>query len=458
MNLLLATHHFPPQYKAGAEQYAYRLARSLLDRGHHVSVVCIESIHNGNLEPVQKLDSYEGIPVYRLYLDLFREDEPLRLTYDNPYIGSWFRKYLTDNRPDLVHINSGYLLTASVPQVAYEMGIPFVTTLHDYWFLCPRINLIRADGHLCAEPVEAARCAWCLLETKRRFREPDILSGGRLGDAVVDLGKNKSIARITGLAQHITAMEERRTFLKQILGKAGAVVCPSHFIMKKMGDYGFPTHNLYYLPFGLDVSRASDTENDEIPHKLRFGYLGQLATHKGVHTLLKAFNELGARSTEAELVIYGDMTREPAYVERLRALAAHHPTITFAGPYNNQDVGNVLHSLDILVVPSEWFENRPTVILEAFAHRVPVIAANIGGIPELVHDGENGLIYEPGNADELASQMMRLLKEPDLLPLLREGLNSVKSVSQEIDELEAIYQNLLAKKNSIRHEIVSASR
>jgi glycosyltransferase involved in cell wall biosynthesis len=452
MKIVLATHHFPPQYKAGAEQYAYRLAHSLIDRGHQVSVVCIESIHDGNLEPVHKLDNYEGIPVHRLYLDLFRENEPLRRTYDNPDIGAWFRKYLIENRPDLVHINSGYLLTASVPQAAYTLGIPVVITLHDYWFLCPRINLIRADGRLCAEPVEAARCAWCLLETKRRFREPDRLMGGRLGDAVVELGKNRAIARITGLAKPITAMEERRSFLKQVLEKADAVVCPSYFIMEKVEEYGFPSHNLIYLPFGLDVAEPVSSEKNGTPNKLRFGYMGQLAPHKGVHTLLQAFIETGFGPADAELIIYGDLTREPGYVKRLRALAGDNLQITFAGPYTNQEVGRVLDSLDILVVPSEWFENRPTVIVEAFAHGVPVIASNIGGIPELIQEKENGLLFEPGNTGSLAIKMKQLLEDRSLLPALIEGIRPIKTASQEIDELEGVYQIVMVNRKSIVRE------
>lgn len=448
MKVLLATHHFPPIYKAGAEQYAYRLAHALQQRNHQVDVVCIESIHNGNLKPVHELDIYEGLPVYRLYTDLFRTGEPPSWEYKNPEIGNWFRNFLSEHRPDLVHINSGYLLTASVPQVVHEMGIPTVITLHDYWFLCPRVNLIRADRRICSEPVEAVRCAWCLLETKRRFREPDVLLNGHLGDAVSELGKIKVVAQITGLQAHIDNMEERRTFLKKILGNAQVVLCPSHFIIDKMREYGFPTHNLTYLPFGLEDSTQPDTKHSEISQKLRFGYLGQLTPHKGIHTLITAFNKLGVKSTEGELIIYGDLTREPNYVKRLREIASSNPSIIFAGPYTSQDLGGVLNSLDILVVPSEWFENRPTVILEAFAKHIPVIASNIGGIPELINNGENGLLFEAGNVQGLADQMRRLLKEPDLRISLRAGIRPVKGLSREIDELEAIYLKLLALETS----------
>jgi glycosyltransferase involved in cell wall biosynthesis len=449
MNILLATHHFPPKYKAGAEQYAYRIARNMMERGHQVTVVCIEAIHNGSREPVHDLAIYDGIPVYRLSLELFKENEPLRLTYDNPYLGAWFRKYLTDHRPDVLHVNSGYLLTASVPQAAYQTGIPVVITLHDYWFLCPRVTLIQANGRLCYEPVEPARCAWCLLETKRRFREPDILTGGRLGDVVVDLSKHEAFSRLTGLTSPISAIEERREFLKEVMGKADAVVYPSNFMKSKVEDYGFPTHNLYHLPYGLEVTETGRDGNQEMTKRLRFGYLGQLSRHKGVHTIIKAYLEAGFRTEDAELVIFGDLTREPAYVEQLRLLSGDNPAINFAGPYKNQEVGKVLSSIDILIAPSEWYENWPTVILEAFAHNVPVIGANMGGIPEMICDGENGFLFEPGDVHDLAHKMVRILKEPSLLASFKTAINPVKSINQEIIELEGIYQSIAVRKQSL---------
>jgi glycosyltransferase involved in cell wall biosynthesis len=91
-------------------------------------------------------------------------------------------------------------------------------------------------------------------------------------------------------------------------------------------------------------------------------------------------------------------------------------------------------------VPSLWYENSPNAILEAFAHCTPVGASNLGGMAELVRDGENGLLFAAGDADDLARQLRRWLDHPHLLPALRAGIGPVKSVAQEMDKLEEIYR------------------
>jgi glycosyltransferase involved in cell wall biosynthesis len=95
-----------------------------------------------------------------------------------------------------------------------------------------------------------------------------------------------------------------------------------------------------------------------------------------------------------------------------------------------------------LVVPSLWYENSPFVVREAFASGVPVIVSGHGGLLEMVHDGDDGLFFEPGNVDDLARKMLRLVNETNLLEHLRAGIGQVKAIDQEVDELELIYRKL----------------
>jgi len=99
--------------------------------------------------------------------------------------------------------------------------------------------------------------------------------------------------------------------------------------------------------------------------------------------------------------------------------------------------------VDIVVMPSLWYENSPNIILECFAHRTPVIASNLGGMAELVQHDENGLLFSPGNTQDLANQIQRLLDEPDVVRRLQAGIPPVKGLSQEIDELESIYADII---------------
>ena len=99
-----------------------------------------------------------------------------------------------------------------------------------------------------------------------------------------------------------------------------------------------------------------------------------------------------------------------------------------------------------MVVPSLWYENAPLVIREAFAANIPVIATNLGGMAEVVAHEVNGLLFERGNADDLAIQLRRIVEEPGLLGQLYQRVPPVKTIEEESAELAAIYHALIKKK------------
>jgi glycosyltransferase involved in cell wall biosynthesis len=122
------------------------------------------------------------------------------------------------------------------------------------------------------------------------------------------------------------------------------------------------------------------------------------------------------------------------------------------GVYERTDVSHVLRGLDVVAVPSVWYENSPNTILEAFAHRTPVLVSDLGGMAELVEDGVNGLRFAPGSAPSLAARLRQLMDDPDLLPRLRQGIKPVKSVAEEMAELQEIYRSVVARANSAVQE------
>jgi len=161
-----------------------------------------------------------------------------------------------------------------------------------------------------------------------------------------------------------------------------------------------------------------------------------------VHVLLDAVRRLGELPLAA--TVYGDLQAFPQYVRQLRQLAADDPRIDLAGPYQGGPEGltTVLRNADAVVVPSLWYENCPFVILEAFAHRTPVVATNLGGMAELVQHGRNGLLFRLGDAADLARQLRRLQEEPGLLSALRDGIEPIRTGTNEMDELEGVYRQL----------------
>jgi len=461
MKIVLITHHFPPNFNAGAEQYAYRIAKGLYRQGQTIEVVCIESITDGSLTPVCETDSYEGLTVHRLHFDVRQAPNLFEWSFRNPELGHWTRDFLQRTRPEVVHINSGYLLGGTVPEAARELGIPTVLTLHDYWFMCPYITLLRTDAEICDGPVSPARCVWCSISQKRRYGLLDKRLGSCLGDAFVRFSQSKRAITMLGVAPQIEMVKERRAYLKQILDQIDLVIAPSQFAIHKHKEYRFAPPQVVYLPFGLDKTHLSGPEVDPLPSKLRtelrIGYLGQFAVHKGVHLLLAAFRRMDRSRHSCKLILHGNLSGASPYERKLLKIAHDDPDIIVAGPYPNAQVGQVLNGLDAIVVPSIWYENRPTVILEAHATGTPVVAARLGGMAELLRHGENGLLFEVGDVKDLARQLQRLLDEPMLLSRLRKGIQPVPTVEQETATLVSLYESLLpapenAKPRSLTQE------
>jgi glycosyltransferase involved in cell wall biosynthesis len=424
-----------------------------------LEVVCIESIADGSLTPACTTDIYEDLPVHRLYFDIRRAPNPFEWSFRNPELGHWFGSFLQRISPDVVHINSGYLLGGTVPEAAFECNIPTVLTLHDYWFMCPFITLLRMDGKICEEPVPPSRCAWCSLSQKRRYRLPDKGLRSRLGDAFVKLIQWETITKLISIAPHLELITERRRYLKQVLEEIDVVISPSRFLIQKVEEYGFNPGRIVYLPFGIQNTHLlPDQPSDSSEEKLRIGYLGQFAPHKGVHLLLAAFQELVKHPGSCELVLRGNISNASPYERRLLRIARNDPTTTFAGPYPNSEVGQVLDELDVIVVPSIWYENRPTVIVEAHATQTPVVAARLGGMAELIQHNENGLLFEVGSVESLKEQLQRLLDEPMLLSQLREGIQPVPSVEEETTTMVSLYESLLSVSRKIRSSAAALAR
>jgi len=139
-------------------------------------------------------------------------------------------------------------------------------------------------------------------------------------------------------------------------------------------------------------------------------YLGTINKHKGVHVLIEAANQLEAFPVEVSIYGTGPDTRYDSYMKTL----VRNPRIHFGGRYDRADLPVLLGTHHVVVMPSTWYENYPIVIRESFAAGVPVVAPDLGAIPEAIQDGCDGLLYEAGNPDALAATLRRLLEEPDL--------------------------------------------
>ncbi|MBI1390184.1 MAG: glycosyltransferase [bacterium] len=232
-------------------------------------------------------------------------------------------------------------------------------------------------------------------------------------------------------------MKRREAALK-LFHDVDLFISPSPFLRKKFIEYGMPEEKIVFSDYGIAVDGYDASPRDP-KRPIHFTYVGTLVEHKGLHVLIDAFNRLPHDG--AILNVYGALNEFTGYVKRIQEFISH-PGIRLRGRAENQDIPRILSESDALIVPSIWFENSPITIHEAFLSRKPVITSRFGGMADLVRDGENGLLFDVGDADQLARQLRRCVDDPSLLIQLRPDPAEVKPMASDAEWMEAQYQRL----------------
>jgi glycosyltransferase involved in cell wall biosynthesis len=283
-----------------------------------------------------------------------------------------FDKMLTVTKPDVIHCHNiyGRLSTAILP-VAKRHNIPTVLTVHDYKVVCPAYVALK-KGKPCSECIDGGyyRCA-----INRCHK-------GQLGGSVV-YSIEAYWSRLTGS-----------------YGAVSAFLCPSHFIAGLLRQSGIEEKRVIY--------HANCVEPNDYAPSYEGQYVlsvGRLSHEKGLPTFLEAM--LG---TKIPVRIAGTGPMEAT----LREMAQKDGgSILLEGHCGGSRLAELYRNAAFVVVPSEWYENAPMSILESFAYGKPVIGTRIGGIPELITEGEHGYLVDPGAKDQLRTAICRLWNDRD---------------------------------------------
>ncbi len=440
MRILLGAHGFPPNQAGGAEWRAHRTAGWLSSHGHSVQVLAVDDTRSLPAGKVRiSAEQVGGATVRRLSygLDQSRGKEA---EYDNSISARVLGDLFAAERFDIFHLISGFRLSGSVLQAARKAAVAAVVTLTDFWFLCPRLALVRADGALCEVPEDPLDCALCLLEQRRRYRMPAILTRGATRPLLKSVWRAAGFRGAGDIRRLYETMAARRRVLLDTLRSADKVVAPSHFLARLFEQRGFPQSKLAVIRQGVSLPDGRPATEYAPGRPLTFGYVGRLAKHKGLTVLARAFRRLPYGSDAVRLRIYGDPDQSwPGYMEELRRAIAGDERIELAGAFPHPDAARIYAGLDALIVPSTWYENSPNVILEAFACGVPVIASDLGGMAELVGHEVSGCLFPAGNVEALAGRLERIAREPGVLAGWRRGIPRVKTLDEEMRELEDLY-------------------
>jgi len=235
----------------------------------------------------------------------------------------------------------------------------------------------------------------------------------------------------------------RSGWLERLSRAVDAVAAPARFVLERHLELGFfPRAHTAIVPWGAPpvATTVRPPRRDEDP--VTFLYLGGLEPHKGIGVALEAFRRVP--DARAGLDIAGAGTMADACL----AAARRDPRIRFHGFVTGQEKDRLLTSADVLLFPSRCWEVVGLVMLEAFAHGVPVIASRAGGIPEVVEDGRTGLLVEPGDAAALATQMLRLSTDRDVIEGMREACRARAARltwPRTVGELVEVYKAALGR-------------
>jgi glycosyltransferase involved in cell wall biosynthesis len=461
VRVLITTHQFLPKYFAGTEIAARDTGLELLRRGHDVHVLTVDPSPGYSKPEITATDyTHRGLRVHALRIpDGSRTPHigpaPVRLEYADAAVAEHVGRWARELAPDVVHMFHLARLTGSAIDALRDLGVPLIFTATDFWSICVRSILMRTDGELCAGPdglssncLECRRAdRWFGIEPPSRPKRRSALYRRIARDALADVDAGGP------RGETVRAVINRREFLRARLERLDAVVAPTALMREMLIANGLPAELIRIRPYSIDVSRyrAAGEARSRVGH-LRFAYIGMLRQPKGVHVLIRAFRRLSNRNLTLEII--GDPAVEPDHFRQLYALAAGDDRIRFTGAIPNERIPERLARVDVQVVPSIWWENAPLTIYSAQAAGVPVVASDLRGMTEVVADGENGLLFEPGNAADLAAQLQRLADDPGLVDRLAANARPPMTASDGVDGLLALYDEIRTRgPGTLRREV-----
>jgi glycosyltransferase involved in cell wall biosynthesis len=407
VRVLYVAHGFPPEECGGTELLTESTARQVEELGHETYVLAASRrLPAGTTAPL------EGRAGRRLGVSV-RPGWELEAT--NRQARRELERYLDEVRPDILHVQHLLFLSADVIGAARARRIPVVVSLHDAWFQCPSIHPGPSDRHPLHGRAWGVACFW-------HHSRP-----GVLGVA--------SLLRRGLLVSSVRPYLERARVMRRQLRSADFVLAPSEFLRRSFERFGVPRARLAVLPHPVAhvpvAARAAK-------RPLAFGYVGALAAHKGIDVLCEAFSRTEG---DATLTLHG-RCEDPALFERLEPYLGGR--IRYAGEFDHERIAEVYAELDVVVVPSLVQESFSLAALEAQAFGRPVVASKIGALPELVVDGESGLLVPPGDVEALRRALERL-DDPQEIRRLQPDSSGLLRPEQHARRLEELYLRLVPR-------------
>jgi glycosyltransferase involved in cell wall biosynthesis len=404
MRILLLSQFYPPVI-GGEERHVRNLGAALAQRGH--DVVVGTTMHPGSPE----IDTDGAVRVYRLrgtlqrlsglHVDSERRHAP---PFPDPELALALKRLVAQEKPDIVHAHN-WIYASFLPVKPFS-GARLVVTLHDYGLVCAKKNFMHLGTNLCSDP----RLTKCLSCASRHY------------------GAVK--ATVTTLGNTMSSFAARRT--------VDRFIPVSHAVARNTGLTGSDTPYEVipnFVPDDVGVPGPEDPRLDELPANGFILFVGDMMRLKGIDVLLKAYAGL---QHAPPLVLIGRRAPDTP--------AEFPPNVRAMGTWPHSAIMHAWRRSLFGVLPSVGPEACATVIMEAMACGKPVVATNIGGMPDLVDTDETGLLVPAGDIESLRQAMQQLLDDPALLSRL--GTTSLARVERlkagaVVTRIEQVYRDVL---------------
>jgi glycosyltransferase involved in cell wall biosynthesis len=310
-------------------------------------------------------------------------------------------------RPDIIHIHKANKISFAPIIIGKLFKIPVVLAIYDYWYFCPGAMLIDKEANLCHR-FHGPWCASCSATEK------------------------------FGLAAQITSIYRRRLFDFFFSLIAGFLVL-SEFNVKLLSEYGIPREKIFVV---RQVYNPPKEKAESKIEKAKIYMNAWMAPHKGVHIMVQAFSQVVKEIPEARLYLETKVL-DPNYEMKIKRMIKKLKLEDKVEIFERTTTGDYLKQIqaaNVVVVAEQWENMAPTTLSDALSRGKAVVASRIGGLPEMVKDGESGLLADPHDPADFAIKIIRIIKDPLLAKKLGEN---APRIIKKIGSSEKIKSQLL---------------
>lgn len=464
--ILMVVLCFLPESIGGSEIYTYHLSQELARRGY--DVVVLAGLQDLTIERYKVIHTtFEGLRVIKV-VNSFYYTRTFKDFFIDETIGGIFRDIVEREKPDIIHFQHLPFLSGNLPEIADGLNVPSVFTIHDYWYMCFRSQLIRPRLGPCPGPKGGIYCASChdpiipnpsvtpkfgflsrLLRSRlvAKLNPKERLSPEMIQKIKSILYKHPATEEMGEAAPDQGVIKEhvfRHEFFRRQFEFPRFVLSPSYHLKKRYENEGY--REILHVPLGF--YEAEEVRTPPFEGTLKIAYLGNIVPFKGALVLLRETMRL-RKMDSVELHIHGRPVNE-LYFDEVKQCVQHFPSgkAFLHGAYrSDKEMRDILSKVHLVVFPSLWEENYPLVVRETLLHGVPVIGSKLGGVPEAIEDGVNGFLFDPYREGDLAEKIGPILDNPSILDRITEGArhSHIETMEHHIEKINRMYEEVLSR-------------